>query len=255
MSVFPIICFGQQPCGIFPKRFFYSKIITAKRVQKQIGGKIIFFYHDSDSDFRETITVLQDHFTKAIVRINFEQDNKLQKKYSPLYLKRIPLWWKQNTAKRLYRFVEKPLIEMFLENSCGFVADFCLTMYEKMKLLNDISVMRSSDQTLRKNAMELEDYFADVDFEGEKVRAKYQLGKLFLHRGGGLYHYIKPDKITKEQVSPDKEKRFSWMQSVIHCTHYIIGESEMTYLDTKKYPEVTFIPREPVENPEMAWTG
>ena len=39
----PIICFGQQPCGFFPKRFLFAKIITARRLQKEIGGEIVFF--------------------------------------------------------------------------------------------------------------------------------------------------------------------------------------------------------------------
>ena len=25
----PVICFGQQPCGFFPKRFFHAKVVTA----------------------------------------------------------------------------------------------------------------------------------------------------------------------------------------------------------------------------------
>ncbi len=56
----PIICFGQQPCGIFPRRFLYAKIRTARRLQGEIGGEIVFFYHDSDHDPRETITILRD---------------------------------------------------------------------------------------------------------------------------------------------------------------------------------------------------
>ena len=28
----PVICFGQQPCGFFPKRFFHAKVVTALRL-------------------------------------------------------------------------------------------------------------------------------------------------------------------------------------------------------------------------------
>ena len=35
----PIICFGQQPCGFFPKRFLFAKIVTARRLQREIGGE------------------------------------------------------------------------------------------------------------------------------------------------------------------------------------------------------------------------
>jgi hypothetical protein len=48
----PIICFGQQPCGFFPKRYLIAKINTARALQEKIGGKIVFFYHDSDADYR-----------------------------------------------------------------------------------------------------------------------------------------------------------------------------------------------------------
>ena len=54
MSAAPVICFGQQPCGFFPRRFLFAKIQTARRLQAEIGGEIVFFYHDSDHDPRET---------------------------------------------------------------------------------------------------------------------------------------------------------------------------------------------------------
>jgi hypothetical protein len=57
MTSHPIICFGQQPCGFFPKRFLFAKMTAARRLQQEIGGEIVFFYHDSDHDPRETRTV------------------------------------------------------------------------------------------------------------------------------------------------------------------------------------------------------
>ena len=65
MSNTPVICFGQQPCGFYPKRFLFAKIQTARRLQKEIGGEIIFFYHDSDHDPRETRTILRHRKTKG----------------------------------------------------------------------------------------------------------------------------------------------------------------------------------------------
>jgi hypothetical protein len=38
MSDAPVIAFGQQPCGFFPRRFLVAKIRTARRLQAQIGG-------------------------------------------------------------------------------------------------------------------------------------------------------------------------------------------------------------------------
>jgi len=43
MSVEPVIAFGQQPCGFFPRRFLVAKIWTARRLQAQIGGRLVFF--------------------------------------------------------------------------------------------------------------------------------------------------------------------------------------------------------------------
>ncbi|HST30964.1 MAG TPA: hypothetical protein VLK27_09030, partial [Chthoniobacterales bacterium] len=72
----PIICFGQQPCGIFPKRFLFAKIRTARQLQREIGGAIVFFYRDSDHDPRETTTVLHDHHTGRKFSLNFVYENR-----------------------------------------------------------------------------------------------------------------------------------------------------------------------------------
>ena len=36
----PVICFGQQPCGFFPRRFLYAKFVTARKLQAELGGEI-----------------------------------------------------------------------------------------------------------------------------------------------------------------------------------------------------------------------
>lgn len=300
-----IICFGQQPCGFFPKRFLAAKINTAKKLQTEIGGRIVFFCHDSDADYRETITIMQDRRTGAEVRLNFIQPNKIQKKYSPLYKKMIAKGWKQEILKQLPRFLPPPsltlptrgretadsppltggiggggLVDIFKSaNENLSVADFCLAMYKKMGLLEGIEVIRSSDKNFREKAMDLDkDYFADVEYQGEIVRAKIvekttptmssapihrhpyspinghaTIGEF--HEGGGKYiRFGINQPIQKSQKSAGRAERFAWMQNVIHCTHYILGESEKEYLDTKAFPEVKFIMREKIEQAEYAWT-
>jgi len=37
MSDRPVICFGQQPCGFFPRRFLFAKFQTARRLQAEHG--------------------------------------------------------------------------------------------------------------------------------------------------------------------------------------------------------------------------
>ena len=328
----PTICFGQQPNGFFPKNFFVAKILTARKLQKKLGGEIVLFYHDSDADYRETITVLKDKATGAEVRLNFLQENKIQKKHSPLYLKRIPAGWKEEILKQLPRFIHpsltpplkggepeaapspergegqgRGLIEIFKSVTANTVADFCLDMYKKLGLLDGIKIVRSSDPDFRNKAIEIlssrpewrdpltfdiqnisdslpvrqagsarparhrlapqataggmhslgmtGDWYADVEFNGEIVRAQFlDATRLSLHEGGGVYTYLpKPDKIIKAQITPGADERFDWMNSVIKCTHYIYGEGEKDYLKFSDFPDVKFIQRDAVDNPHLAW--
>lgn len=252
----PIICFGQQPAGFFPKRFLVAKIEKARQLQKEIGGKIVFFYHDSDHDYRETITMMRDIKTGVIDRLNFEQENKIQKKYSPLYAKRLPESWQTVTARRLHRFVDQNLIDKFNSINAKNVADFCLELYQAMGLLNDIEIVRSGDKNFRNSASDLSgDYFVDVEYENEIVRARWRSGKIVLHRGGDQYLELPPQVITKEQINADREQRFGWMNSVIHCTHYITGKGEGTYLDTQNFAAVKFINRDDIADSDFAWIG
>ncbi len=93
----PVICFGQQPCGFFPKRFLVAKIQTARRLQQQIGGEIVFFFHDSDHDPRETKTILRHRKTNEPAVLNFAFTNKIQRKFSPLHFKKIAAGWQEKT--------------------------------------------------------------------------------------------------------------------------------------------------------------
>jgi hypothetical protein len=251
----PVICFGQQPNGFFPKRFLVAKINTARGLQKELGGRIVFFYHDSDADYRETITIMKDRQTGAEVRLNFTQENKLQKKFSPLYLKRIPDGWKEEILKQLPRFVDKSLSDIFLSTNENNAADFCLEMYRKMGLLEGIAILRSSDTNFREQAQELAgEFFADVEYQGEQVRAQMLGGSLQLHEGGGKYTQIPmPAKIEKWQKSAGRDQRFAWMQSVINCTHYIYGEGEKEYLNTKPFPNIKFVDREKIDQADYAY--
>ena len=138
MSVEPVIAFGQQPCGFFPRRFLVAKIQTARRLQAEMGGRIVFFYHDSDHDPRETRTILRHRTTGESASLNFAVANKLQRKFSPLYVKRIAPDWHGKTVLQLPNYVEGGLIDLFRQTSAQTVADFCLEMYRRMGLLDDI---------------------------------------------------------------------------------------------------------------------
>jgi hypothetical protein len=276
MTTAPVICFGQQPCGFFPKRFLVAKIQTARRLQKEIGGAIVFFCHDSDHDPRETQTILRRRKTNEPARLNFAFKNRVQRKFSPQYLKEIAAGWQDKTILQLPNYVGHPVINLFKKISAATVADFCLEMYRAMNLLDDIRVVRSSDPAVRRAACDVPEFFVDVPFEGEIVRARFvpevggtdlpvgpdarqrvpaeARGKLMLHEGGDSYVTLPPVNFSKEQISPTRDTRLRWMQSVVHCTHYVAGPGERAYLRPEETPEITFVNRETIERSDEAWT-
>ncbi len=251
----PVICFGQQPCGIFPKRFLFAKIVTARRLREEIGGQIVFFYHDSDHDPRETVTVLRERHGGKETAVNFEFANKIQKLFSPLYLKRVLPEWKAKMARQLPACVASELVEFFKASESSNVADFCLEMYGRMGLLEGIRVERSGDPLFRERALPVDDYFVDVLFAGEIVRARIRGGKLWLHRGGDRFEEVPCLGYERRQISPTRDTRFRWMQAVIGCTHYISGASEQDYINKADGPGVNFITRDPISDPDMAYLG
>jgi hypothetical protein len=278
MSSAPVICFGQQPCGFFPKRYLFAKIQTARRLQKEIGGEIVFFCHDSDHDPRETHTILRHRKTDEPAQLNFAFKNRVQRKFSPQYFKQIAAGWQEKTILQLPNYVGHPLINIFKNVPAATVADFCLEMYRGMGLLDGIRVVRSSDPAIRRAACEVSEYFVDVPFEGEIVRARFNAGApasgtacssdiphravpeagapgaLILHEGGDSYVTLPTTAFSKEQISPARDTRLRWMQSVVHCTHYIAGAGERAYLRPEEAPEITFINRDAIDRHDEAWT-
>ncbi len=215
MTVSPVICFGQQPCGFFPKRFLVAKIQTARRLHQEIGGEIIFFYHDSDHDPRETQTILRHRKTNEPAILNFAFANKIQRKFSPLYLKRIAPGWQGKTELQLPNYVDRSCIGAFKEASGASIADFCLAMYQRLGLLDGIRVVRSSDPAVRRAACDVAEFFVDVPHEGEIVRARYADGVFKLHEGGNSYVTLSAAEFDKEQISPDA--RFAVALDAIRC--------------------------------------
>ncbi len=251
----PIICFGQQPCGFFPRRFLQAKFVTARRLQQEIGGEIVFFYHDSDHDPRETQTTLHHHRTGEPATLNFSFVNRIQRKWSPLFAKQIPEGWPAQTARQLGAYVDAHCLDVFKQVTAGNVADFCLDMYRGLGLLEGIRVVRSGDPAIRRAACAIDDYFVDVSYQGETVRARrYPDGALSLHEGGDKHISLPAVDCTPAQISPTRDTRLRWMQSVIHCTHYIAGAGEQAYLNPADAPDITFLPRDPIDRSDEAHT-
>lgn len=249
----PIICFGQQPCGFFPRRFLYAKFLTARKFQAESGGEIVFFFHDSDHDPRETQTTLRHRKTDAPLTMNFAFENKLQRKFSPLHLKRIPAGWRENTARQLGAYVSPAAVEAFKTNPADNVADFCLEMYRRMGLLEGVRVVRSSDPAVRNAACAVPDFFVDLPHQGEIVRARWLDNSLKLHEGGEKYETLPSAEFVKAQITPTRDTRLRWMQSVLGCTHYIAGAGEQAYLNKSDAPEITFLNRDPIDRSDEAF--
>jgi hypothetical protein len=260
MTATPVICFGQQPCGFFPKRFLVAKFRTARRLQQEIGGEIVFFFHDSDHDPRETRTTVHHRANGQAVQLNFEFENKLQRKFSPLFLKRVPPTWGQRTLQALPNYVAKNLAQMFeavaTSPAGGTVADFCLEMYRQMGLLDGFRIARSSDPAFRENACDVTEFFVDVPYQGEIVRARSEGTGLKLHEGGDQFITlpVPAQPFTKNLISPTRDSRLRWMQSVIRCTHYVCGAGEQKYLNTADAPEIQYVQREEIDRSDDAFT-
>jgi hypothetical protein len=249
----PVICFGQQPCGFFPRRFLAAKIFTARRLREELGGEVVFFLHDSDHDPRETQTTLRHQRTGEAHTFNFAFENKLQRKFSPLFSKRVPAGWRDNTARQLPAYVDSRGVDAFRQVGASRVADFCLEMYRRMGLLEGIRIVRSGDPAVRGAACDVEDFFVDVPYQGETVRARFADGALQLHEGGDSFITLPPVPFEKSQISPSRDSRLRWMQSVIHCTHYIAGAGEQAYLRREDAPEITFVNRDLIDRSDEAY--
>ena len=126
-------------------------------------------------------------------------------------------------------------------------------MYERMGLLEGVRVVRSSDTGVRLPACEIAEFFVDVSYAGEIVRARHSQGTLKLHEGGDKFVDLPSADFTKEQISPARDSRLRWMQSVLQCTHYIAGAGEQAYLRKEDAPEIHFLTRDTIDRSDEAF--
>ncbi|RMF81343.1 MAG: hypothetical protein D6744_07255, partial [Planctomycetota bacterium] len=217
-------------------------------------GRIVFFYHDSDHDPRETRTVLHHRKTDETAVLNFDFENKIQRRFSPLYLKRIPRGWREKMIRQLPAYVDRGCVDAFATVEANNVADFCLGLYRNLGLLDGIEVARSSDPAFREAACSVDDFFVDIPYEGEVVRARRCDGGFQLHEGGNRFIELPDCEFGKTQISPTRDSRLKWMQSVIHCTHYVAGASEANYMKREDAPEITYLQRDPIDRSDEAHT-
>jgi hypothetical protein len=123
-----------------------------------------------------------------------------------------------------------------------------------MGLLEGIKIVRSSDPEFRKAACDITDFFVDIKYDGEIARARHSPEGFKLHEGGDVYLNLPLAPFEREQISPSRDSRLVWMQSVLHCTHYIAGAGEQDYLRKEEAPEISFVTRDTIERSDEAYT-
>ena len=94
----------------------------------------------------------------------------------------------------------------------------------------------------------------DLPYQGETVRARFNQDSFQLHEGGNSFITLPLAPFTKEQISPTRDTRLRWMQSVLRCTHYIAGAGEQAYLRREDAPEIIFIQRDAIDRSDEAYT-
>ena len=87
------------------------------------------------------------------------------------------------------------------------------------------------------------------------MRARCRDGKLLLHKGADKFIEVPWQEFKITQISPTRDTRLRWMQSVIHCTHYVAGAGERQYLNEADAPGVAFMPRVDITEPDKAYIG
>jgi hypothetical protein len=230
-----------------------AKVLTARRLQAELGGEIVFFYHDSDHDPRETQTTLRHRKTGEEAGLNYTFANKLQRKFSPLYLKRLVPGWREQVARQLPAYVGKEVATLVAEAAGETVAEHALAVYRGLGMLDGVRVVRSSDGAVREAACAVEDYFVDAPWEGEVVRARLLEGELRLHEGGDAWRDVPMFEFGARHMSPSRDARLRWMQSVLRCTHYIAGAGEQAYLNKADAPEICYVARDEISEASAAW--
>jgi hypothetical protein len=123
-----------------------------------------------------------------------------------------------------------------------------------MGLLNQIRVVRSSDPDFREAACQVPDFFWTFRTKGKLFGPVLVEGALKLHAGGDSFVTLPETAFTTQQISPTRDTRFHWMQSVVNCSHYILGAGEMNYLHPEQTPEIIFINRDPIDRSDEAYT-
>ena len=230
----PVIAFGQQPCGFFPRRFLVAKIRTARRLQAEIGGRIVFFCHDSDHDPRETRTDPAPSHDRTSRRSSTSpsraSSSASSRRSTP---SASPPDWHARTLLQLANYVDRPVIDVFRKTSAETVSDFCLEMYRAHGPARRRST--SCARAIRRCGAAPATWTTSSWTCRTRARSSARAcatARCSCTRAATSTLTLPATAFAKEQISPTRDTRLRWMQSVIHCTHYVAGAGEQRYLRT-----------------------
>ena len=254
MTATPVICFGQQPCGFFPRRYLYAKIATARRLQSEIGGEVVFFCHDSDHDPRETQTTLRHRKSGEPIPLNFSFDNKVQRKFSPLVLEA-----GARRVARKHRAASSPpmstragrRIQRVEAQTSPTSASRCTARMGLLEGLRGVLLAATRCSVARRAMLTI---LCRCAVRGRDRAGPALRRRLRLHEGGEPVRGCCPISRTPgSRSAPTRDTRLRWMQSVIHCTHYVAGAGEQDYLRKEDAPEITFVYRDTIDRSDEAY--
>ncbi len=110
-------------------------------------------------------------------------------------------------------------------------------------------MVRSSDPAFRREACGIDaDYFVDVPYEGEVVRARLSDGGLSLYKGGDASSAAsRRGEYAKEHVSPTRDTPAA-VDAIGREMHPLRGGGlEQDYLSKEDAPEITYVVRRTID--------
>jgi hypothetical protein len=168
MTTTPIICFGQQPCGFFPRRFLFAKFQTARRLQAQswAGRSSSFITTATTIRAKPPLSCAIAKPARPCASISHTKTNGSgsSRRFSP---NASPPAGRAAPPRNCHPSWTRAWVEAFQKTDAANPADFCLEMYRRMGLLDGVRVARSGDPAFRRAACDVADFFVDVPHEGE----------------------------------------------------------------------------------------
>ena len=251
----PVICFGQQPCGFFPRRFLAAKICTARRLQaRDRRGDRLFLPRQRPRPAGDA-----DHPAPPQDRRAARPQLRLREQAPAQVVPALPQAGPAGVARADGAPASglcRPALGRGLQRvQCADVADFCLEMYRAhgaagghpRRPLERPGRSGARPATSR-NTSSTCPTRGDGAGPVRRRRSAPARGRRFI-----------PDlprvRFEHGTNQPDPGlAAFAGCNRSSHCTHYVTGAGEQAYLRPADAPEVTFVHRDTIERSDEAYT-